>query len=219
MTERRARRRSSGSVTIYQVAREAGVSAATVSRVVNDRRHVRPSTRRHVEETMERLGYVANRAARGLAGGRSRVIGLLVHEVGSSYFTQIIRGIDAAAASIGYDLMLYTTHAHTEAEARHADDIDLLRQNGGKPFVMLDHSHELSGTNFVVTANRTGAREAIDHLVALGHRRIGFITGTPGVSSASERLKGYRDSLRAGIDIVYQEIQSIAYSEMDTFVA
>ena len=92
--------------TIYEVAREAGVSTATVSRVINDQRHVRQSTREKVEAAMDRLGYVANRQARGLAGGRSRMVGLLVHELGSSYFTQVIRGIDTAVASIGYDLSL-----------------------------------------------------------------------------------------------------------------
>lgn len=66
--------------------------------------------------------------------------------------------------------------------------------------MMLDHSHELGGTTFVAAPNRSGARRAIDHVVGLGHRRIGFITGRPGVSSAGERLAGYRDALRdAGI--------------------
>lgn len=208
--------------TIYEVAREAGVSTATVSRVINDRRHVRESTRLKVEEAMDRLGYIANRQARGLAGGRSRVIGLLVHEVGSSYFTQVIRGIDTAVAGIGYDLMLYTSHARVEAEARHALElatgpvdgvifvlavdpakyVETLRQRG-MPFVMLDHSHELSGTTFVSAANRSGTREALEHLIGLGHRRIGFITGKPGVSSARERLAGYRDALRDA-DIPYR---------------
>jgi LacI family transcriptional regulator len=207
--------------TIYEVAREAGVSTATVSRVINTRRHVRESTRQKVEAAMERLGYVANRQARGLAGGRSRMIGLLVHELGSSYFTQLIRGIDLAVADIGYDLMLYTSHARVEAEARHALElatgpvdgvifvlavdpsqyVETLRQRG-KPFVMLDHSHELSGTTFVAAANRSGTREAIAYLIELGHRRVGFITGKPGVSSAGERLAGYRDALRAA-DIPY----------------
>ena len=207
--------------TIYEVAREAGVSTATVSRVINDRRHVRETTRQRVEAAMARLGYVANRQARGLAGGRSRMIGLLVHELGSSYFTQVIRGIDSAVASIGYDLMLYTSHARVEAEARHATElatgpvdgvifvlavdpsqyVETLR-NRGMPFVMLDHSHELTGTTFVSASNRSGSREAIDHLLGLGHRRIGFITGKPGVSSARERLAGYRDAL-ASADIAY----------------
>jgi LacI family transcriptional regulator len=216
MTGRRASRGPGEPATIYEVAREAGVSTATVSRVINDRRHVRDSTRRRVEEAMERLGYVASSAARGLAGGRTRVIGVLVHEVGSSYFTQIVRGIDTAVTNIDYDLMLYTTHAHMEAEARHAAELasgpadglifvlavdpskymDTLRRQG-TPFVMLDHSHEIPGTTFVVAANRSGTRQAIDHLIGLGHRRIGFITGKPGVSSARERLAGYRDSLAA----------------------
>ena len=171
------RRAAPGPVTIYEVAREAGVSTATVSRVINDRRHVREATRLKVEEAMARLGYVANRQARGLAGGRSRVIGLLVYELGSSYFNQLIRGIDAAADEIGYDLMLYTTHARREREAQHAAElasgpvdgliivlavdidsyVDRLHRQG-VPFVLLDHDSNVPGTTFVTAANRQGAR-------------------------------------------------------------
>jgi LacI family transcriptional regulator len=208
--------RSSGEpVTIYEVAHEAGVSTATVSRVINDRRHVRAATRQKVEETMRNLGYVANRQARGLAGARSKVIGLLVYELGTSYFNQLIRGIDAATAEIGYDLMLYTTHARRESEAQHAAElasgpvdglifvlavdidnyVDRLRREG-VPFVLLDHDRDVPGSTYVTAANRRGAKGAIDHLIGLGHRRIGFITGTPGTSPARERLAGYRDALR-----------------------
>jgi LacI family transcriptional regulator len=207
-------------VTIYEVAREAGVSTATVSRVINDRRHVRETTRLKVEVAMDRLGYVANRQARGLAGGRSKVIGLLVYELGSSYFTQLIKGIDAAVTSIGYDLMLYTTHARREREARHAAElargpvdgliivlavdirsyVDRLHDQH-VPFVLLDHDSDVPGTTFITAANRRGAHDAVDHLTRLGHRRIGLITGTPGTSSARERLAGYRDALQdAGIE-------------------
>ncbi len=202
-------------VTIYEVAREARVSTATVSRVINNRRHVREATRLRVETAMRDLGYVANRQARGLAGGRSRVIGLLVYELGSSYFNQLIRGIDAATAQIGYDLMLYTTHARRESEAQHAAElasgpadglifvlaveidnyVDRLRRQR-VPYVLLDHDRDVPDSTFVTAANRRGAKEAIEHLVGLGHRRIGFITGTPGTSSARERLSGYRDALR-----------------------
>jgi LacI family transcriptional regulator len=203
-------------ITIYEVAREAGVSTATVSRVINDRRHVRAETRQRVEAAMRDLGYVANRQARGLAGGRSKVIGLLVYELGSSYFNQLIRGIDAATAEIGYDLMLYTTHARRESEAQHAAElasgpadglifvlaVDIENYVGrlrrqGVPYVLLDHDRDVPDSTFVTAANRRGAREAIDHLIGLGHRRIGFITGTAGTSSARERLAGYRDALRA----------------------
>lgn len=208
-------RDGAGPVTIYEVAREAGVSTATVSRVINDRRHVREATRLKVEEAMSRLGYVANRQARGLAGGRSKVIGLLVYELGSSYFSQLIKGIDAAVTSIGYDLMLFTTHARREREARHAAElaggpadgliivlavdirsyVDRLHAQR-VPFVLLDHDSDVPGTTFITAANRQGARDAVGHLIGLGHRRIGLITGTSGTSSARERLAGYRDALR-----------------------
>lgn len=201
--------------TIYEVAREAGVSTATVSRVINDRRHVREATRQKVEQAMDRLGYVANRQARGLAGGRSKVIGLLVYDFGSSYFSQLIKGIDAAVTSIGYDLMLYTTHAQREREARHAAElasgpvdgliivlavdirsyVDRLHHQR-MPFVLLDYDSDVPGTTFITAANRQGARDAVEHLIGLGHRRIGLITGTSGTSSARERLAGYRDALR-----------------------
>lgn len=170
---------------------------------------------------MRRLGYVANRQARGLAGGRSRVIGLLVHELGSSYFSQLVRGIDSAATNSGYDLMLYTTHARREKEAQHAAELASGPVDGiifilavdienyvhrlraqGIPFVLLDHDRDVPGTTFITAANRSGTREAIEHLIDLGHTRIGFITGTPGTSPARERLAGYRDALRDA-DIEY----------------
>jgi LacI family transcriptional regulator len=220
MTMPREPREQAEAVTIYEVAREAGVSTATVSRVINDRQHVREATRRRVEHAMDRLGYVANPQARGLAGGRSKVIGLLVYELGSSYFSQLIKGIDAAVTSIGYDLMLYTTHARREREARHAAElasgpvdgliivlavdirnyVDRLHRQR-VPFVLLDHDSDVGGTTFITAANRQGARDGVNHLIALGHRRIGLITGTAGTSSARERLAGYRDALRdAGIE-------------------
>ena len=220
MTSSRDGAASGEPVTIYDVAREAGVSTATVSRVINDRRHVRGATRLKVERAMSKLGYVANRQARGLAGGRSRVIGVLVYELGSSWFNELIRGIDAAIAEIGYDLMLYTTHARRESEAQHAAElaggpvdglifvlaVDIENYIGrlrsqGVSFVLLDHDRDVPDSTFVTAANRRGARDAIEHLLGLGHSRIGFIAGTPGTSPARERMAGYRDALlAAGIE-------------------
>lgn len=92
------------------VAREAGVSYSTVSRVINNYAHVRAETRRKVQEAIARLGYVVNQQARSLAGGRSQVVGLLVPEVGNTYIGTVMRGIDDELAAAQYDLMLYTTH-------------------------------------------------------------------------------------------------------------
>src|SRR5690606_41856035 len=99
--------RRSSAVTIVDVAREAGVSYSTVSRVINNNAHVLPETREKVLNAMMRLGYVVNQQARSLRGGRSQVIGLLVPDVGNNYVGEIIRGIDAELAAHQYDLMLY----------------------------------------------------------------------------------------------------------------
>jgi LacI family transcriptional regulator len=86
---------SAKSITIFDVAREAGVSYSTVSRVVNNFPRVNPETRARVQAAMEKLGYVANLQARSLAGGRSGMLGLLVYDLESSYMTELVRGVDA----------------------------------------------------------------------------------------------------------------------------
>ena len=104
------RKKSSTEVTIIDVAREANVSYSTVSRVVNNKSYVKPETRERVLQAMNQLGYQANLQARSLAGGRSNVIGLLVHGTISQYTGEIIRGIDDALTPARYELMLYTSH-------------------------------------------------------------------------------------------------------------
>src|SRR5215217_1341251 len=101
---------ATSAVTIFDVAREAGVSYATVSRVLNNKAHVKPEKREAVLRAATRLGYVVNQQARSLAGGRSFVIGLLVHGLGNSYMGTIVQGIYEALDAVQYDLMLYTTH-------------------------------------------------------------------------------------------------------------
>ena len=103
--------------TIFDVARVAGVSHATVSRVVNGRQNVRDETRQRVEVAMRDLGYVAHVSARALASGRTQVIGLLAQEVDNAFFTSVIGGVDQQASAQGYDFMLCTTHARREKEA------------------------------------------------------------------------------------------------------
>ncbi len=168
---------------------------------------------------MRELGYVANGRGRSHGGSRSRFIGLLVYELGSSYINQLIRGIDNATADIGYDLILYTSHTERESEARHAAElasapvdgliitlgfeiatyVERLRRER-IPFVLLDHDRDVPGATSVTAANRSGTKAAIDHLIELGHQRIGLITGHPDASPGRERIAGYRDALRdAGI--------------------
>jgi LacI family transcriptional regulator len=208
------RKKNASNVTIVDVANEAGVSYTTVSRVVNNKDNVKPETRERVLMAMTRLGYVVDQRARSLAGGRSQVIGLLVHDVGTSYIGEIIRGIDAEVASAQYDLLLYTTHRRKTKESAYvvtltrglADGLLLVlpRDPGAYletlsqhrfPHVLIDHRGVDEETPAVAAANRQGAHTATEYLIELGHRRIGFITGAMDQMCAQDRLEGYTAAL------------------------
>lgn len=202
-------------ITIVDVADEAGVSYATVSRVINNKDHVSPEKRERVLRAMAQLGYVANMQARSLAGGESRVVGLLVDYLSSSYMDEIIRGIDEALDAENYDLMLYTTHRRKTKESayvtkltrRLADGLllilprnaaaylDTLRQRQF-PHVLVDYLSDKQNVPSVSTTNFRGAYDAMSFLLSLGHRRIGFITGTMEFGCARDRLDGYRAALK-----------------------
>lgn len=202
-------------ITIFDVADEAGVSYATVSRVINNKAHVSPEKRERVLRAMAQLGYVANMQARSLAGGESRVVGLLVDYLSSSYMDEIIRGIDEALDAENYDLMLYTTHRRKTKESvyvtkltrRLADGLllilprnaaaylDTLRQRQF-PHVLVDYLSDKQNVPSVSATNFRGAYDAMSFLLSLGHRRIGFITGTMEFGCARDRLNGYHTALK-----------------------
>ena len=201
-------------ITIVDVAREANVSFATVSRVVNGKGNVSPETRERVVQAMARTGYVVNRQARGLAGGRYQVVGLLVPDLDTSYIGEIVRGIDEALAAVAYDLMLYTTHRRKTRESAFAASLTqgmtdgllvVLPSNPGAyldslcrrrfPFVVIDHGGNDETGPSVGATNRRGAYEATDYLLRLGHRRIAFLTGNLEMGCATERLAGFRAAL------------------------
>jgi len=208
------RRQKNSGVTIFDVAKEAGVSYSTVSRVANNYEYVKPSTRKKVEAAMEKLGYVANLKARSLAGGRSQVVGLLVYDLESSYQIEIVRGIDAALSAADYDLMLSTTHERPIKESAYVDRlmsgltdgllivlphspqayVDRLLEQGF-PFVLIDYRDDAGGFSTLTVTNTQGAYDATKYLLDLGHRRIGLIMGTLHQSSTGERYDGYQMAL------------------------
>ncbi len=216
-------RKTSSEVTIVDVAKEAGVSYSTVSRVVNNKTYVKAETRARVMRAMTRLGYQANLQARSLAGGHSNVIGLLVTDLTTQYMGEIVRGIDEVLTAHQYELMLYTTHRKKAKESAYvnmmarglADGLLIvlprepeaylrsLRQRNF-PYVLIDQ-FGIDETDLSITAaNRDGGYEATSHLIALGHRRIGLITGWMDMISAVHRLEGYRAAL-ADHQIAYDE--------------
>jgi LacI family transcriptional regulator len=183
--------------------------------VINNKSNVNAETRERVLRAMAQLGYVGNLSARSLAGGSSHVIGLLVDYLNTSYMGEIIRGIDEALDSNHYDLMLYTTHRRKTKESAYvtkltrnlADGLllilprnveaylDTLRQRSF-PHVLIDYLSNGHEAPAVSTTNFQGAYDAITYLLTLGHRRIGFITGTMDFGCAQQRLAGYRAALK-----------------------
>lgn len=200
--------------TIFDVAKAAQVSVSTVSRVLNNYQHVRPELRSRVQEAMETLGYVPNRQARRLVGGKSGVVGLMIHALGTEYIAELIRGIDDALGLVDYDMMLYTTHRHKEKEDFYARSIasgladglllvvptigesylDALRASNF-PHVMVDVDSSDGKSWSVGINNWQGAYEATRYLLELNHRRIAIITDQLEMSTSSRRLAGYKAAL------------------------
>lgn len=212
---RRNTNRHEKNITIHDVAAAAGTSYGTVSRVINDAPHVKNETRQRVLAAMDRLGYVVDRRARSLAGGRSQVLAVLAPDLGTGYIGEIIRGIDAEVELAQYELLLYTTHRQAAKESSYITNIargmadglvlvlpsDLdaivaqLRQIGF-PFVLVDYQGVAEDVPAVCATNWQGAYNATEYLIELGHRRIGFITGDMEMAAARNRLAGYQAALR-----------------------
>ena len=206
------------SVTIKDVARVAGVSVATVSRVCSGGRLVSDSRRRAVEAAIRDLGYVPNGTARSLITSRTNAIGVLLPDVYGEVFSEIIRGIDSTTRHRGYHLLVSSSRAQRveiraalgsmrgrvdglivmSAEDETATEVEDLP--AAVPIVVLNRPTDRVPS--VSVENFEGATAMVRHLVRMGHRRIAIITGPAHNQDAAERLRGYRTALReAGIEI------------------
>ncbi len=204
-----------GRATIRDVAEAAGVSVATVSRVINGRPDVSPATRDAVLRVARAHNFTTNRSARALTVGRTGLIGLTLPYVDENYFTAILSGASEALYEQDQRILLCPTHHEHDREVTLLERLmngttdgaiillpeessDELRklQDAGYPFVVADPRQPLDeGIPAVSATHSTGARVATDHLLRLGHRRIGLITGTSGWMAADERLEGYTTAL------------------------
>jgi LacI family transcriptional regulator len=201
--------------TIKDVAREAGVSTATVSRVFNDNPSVSHATRRRVREVAGRLDYWPNSVARSLITNRTHALGVLLPELHGEFFSEVIHGIDQAARAASLHLLVSSSHsddADLVAAGRSlrgrvdglivmAPDVgsaELLRALGPElPIVLLNPEPAPPGCDTLAIENREGARAAVEHLIRLGRRRIAVVTGPCKNIEARLRLEGYRDALAA----------------------
>ena len=207
-------------VTIKEIADLAGVSIATVSRVVNGRADVSEETRELVQRIVREHGYTANRSARGLSAGRTGLVGVLVPLVHPAYFSGILAG--AAEALYEHDMRLVlspTRHEHEREVSlvdrlmhgltdgallvlpeESSDELEELLDQGNR-FVVVDPRSPLGGRIPSVSAAHTsGADQAVQHLLELGHRRIAALTGPRGWVATEDRRRGYHAALStAGI--------------------
>ncbi len=178
-------------VTITDVARAANVHASTVSRVLNGRAELSllPETRERVIAAATRLGYRPSALARGLRLRRTFTLGMLVPDITNPVFPPIIKGVEGAAHARGYHLILCNTDDSYEREAG-----ELRREK--VPFVLLNSASRASDDLAVAPDNRQGVSAALDHLIQLGHRRIGLIAAPQTTMTGQERLLAARATLR-----------------------
>ena len=205
------------SASIKEVALKAGVSIATVSRVLNDKGPVAVETRQRILAAIEQLRYVPHGAARSLITNQTDTIGVLLPDLYGEFFSEVIRGIDLAARRSGFHVLISGFHsdrAEIEAVLRAlrgrvdglivlSPDVDAqsLRRNLPEtlPVVLLNTPVEGDGAAFdaINLDNHGGAFAMVRHLAGLGHRRIAFLRGPEENADARERLRGYRDALLA----------------------
>jgi LacI family transcriptional regulator len=204
--------------TIIAVSKHAGVSTATVSRVLNDSSAVKPETRERVLNSIKALGFRPNGAARALGAGKSFGVGVMVGDLGSPFFGQVVKSIEAEVRSAGLHVLVTNGGFSPEAEATahdflrqrrsealilHIDgtaDHDLIEwSKGGAPLVVLGRNvPELPG-QCVYLDNQRGGFMATQYLIDRGHKRIAHVSGplkSPYNYDSRARLEGYRQALQ-----------------------
>jgi LacI family transcriptional regulator len=224
-------KRTKKTVTIQDVAEIAGVSVSTVSRVLNDKDDVAPETYEKVQKVIAELSYTSSLAAKSMRSRKTNVIGLIMPDVEGSFAIQVMRGINRAIMELGYDLIVYTggdvkKKSSADREQRYVSLLNSSITDGvivvtpaatsfstASPVVVVDPNNVSPDCPAVIAANRAGALVAMEYLISLGHRRIGFIGGRPELQSAVQRLQGYKDGLRqTGIPLDPELIQAGDYS-------
>jgi LacI family transcriptional regulator len=189
----------------------------TVSRVINDSERVSPETRRRVEQAISELGYVPSRLARGLSRQRTGTLAVIVPDVANPFFTAVVRAAEEVARRADYQVILCDTRADLNVERDVIDELIAHRAEGiviapvsdhsathlrrlaefGVPFVLVDRTIPGVDCDVVLGDSSGGARQLVEHLISLGHRRIGFIVESDDVSTARDRRRGYDAALSA----------------------
>ena len=205
--------------TIHDVARRARVSTSTVSRTINSPSLVDAETAQRVWKAIRELEYFPNTQARSLVSGRSRIFGLIVSDITNPFFPELVQGFEDIAAQHGYDILVSSTNYDSARMTvcvrrmleRKVDGVAIMTSemddhliaqlaHGKVPMVFLDTGPHGDHIHNIAVDYTMGINEAVKHLVALGHRRIGFVSGPLGLKSAQVRRSAFLHALeRYGI--------------------
>jgi LacI family transcriptional regulator len=207
-------RQKAAKVTLVDVAKAARVATMTVSRYLNGSPSITEKTARKVKAAIDELGYRPNQAARMLMGQPSKVIGLILPNLANPFFSSIAHNVQQTAHSRGYLVWIAASNDETAIELQliqrmrdhHVDGILLtaspqtrLREDdlGGVPMVALDRPVNGMTVDSVTIEDRTAAREAVNHLLGHGYKRIACFGLDSAINSIQERITGYQEALRA----------------------
>ncbi|HSB80366.1 MAG TPA: LacI family DNA-binding transcriptional regulator [Candidatus Methylomirabilis sp.] len=215
-----------GLATIADVARRARVSRATVSRVLNRYPHVRPQVRAAVQQAVRALRYRPDQVARSLARRETQTLGLIVADITNPFYAETAHAILETVRDRGYNVILCNTDNRPRLQEEYVEVLRQRRVDGiifgsvflhdpvveglveaGYPCIMYNRRLRSGRGNYIVLDNLGASRELTRHLLGLGHRHIGFVSGLPQLSTAADRLRGYREALRgAGLRVDSQLI-------------
>jgi len=203
-----------GMPTIHEVAKRAGVGSITVSRVINNSGYISTETRERVEKAIAELGYVPNTLARSLRSRRTNTVGLMITDITNPFFTTLARGVEDAANEAGYTVIFCNTDESAAKEEKYLNvllqkQVDGLLlvptqsrvnsiqqiQKHGTPVVVLDRRIPEVDVDTVRCDSVDGAYQLSKYLVSLGHQQIAIMSGAVGVSTADDRVDGYRKAL------------------------
>ncbi|HWT64887.1 MAG TPA: LacI family DNA-binding transcriptional regulator [Terracidiphilus sp.] len=223
-------------VTMNQIAREAGVSLGTVSHVINGTATVREPLRQRVLNAVKSLGYEPNELSRGLRLNRTSMIGMIIPDITNPFFPGVVRGVEDVAYKHSFRLVLCNTDNDSAKEATYLSQLRSFLPAGilmipsldstvspgssGPPVVCVDRRPENWKGDMVTVANREGAYKAARHLIEMGHRRIGVIAGPPHLTSALDRVRGFRQALHdAHIAMAPEYVQEARFDRVSGYTA
>ena len=208
-----------GKLTLEKIGELAGVSRATVSRVINNHPNIRKEVRERVLDVIATTGYQPNQAARSLASDRTGLLGLVIPRVMQTLFTdlyypRLIQGVSQACNESGNTLTLFISHTEEEEQqlasqvmrqgfldgviiaGLHLDDSLNYILHSGRPVLVIGEPLDYPQASFVDADNRLGAYTAVSHLISVGHSRIATITGQLDMAAGQQRRRGYLDALQ-----------------------